>query len=193
MDKNCGIIYIVINLQNGKQYIGQTSRNLKQRIYEHETYKYCPLIDSAIKKYGTENFKWIFFSCPEKDLDWTESFLIKELNTITPNGYNLDSGGQKNKHHHEITKQQISKTKKIFYKNLEERIKQSKRKKYYDKTHPIEVESRGEKQKIFWKNHPEKLKQRNEKNQIFWQTHPEKAKQRAISSYASRRKNLENV
>jgi hypothetical protein len=37
------------------------------------------------------------------------------------------------------------------------------------------------------------LQKRNEKNRIFWQTHPEKAKQRAISSYASRRKNLENV
>jgi group I intron endonuclease len=104
-----GTIYIVINLINKKQYVGQTVRNLKKRIREHINGNCgASLLHKAIKKYGIENFKWISFSCPEEDLDWQETFLIKELNTLIMSGYNLDSGGNKNKHHCELTNQKIS-------------------------------------------------------------------------------------
>lgn len=67
------------------------------------------LFRNSIKKYGIKNFKIISYSCSEENLDWHETFLIKELNTLTPNGYNLESGGHKNKHHHETTIQKIIK------------------------------------------------------------------------------------
>jgi group I intron endonuclease len=107
MEEKDGTIYIWTNLINGKQYIGQTTRALKERIYEHKKSNGSSIINAAIKKYGIENFKIISFSCPEKDLDWTESFLEAKLNTIVPNGYNLQPGGSKYKHHHEITRQKM--------------------------------------------------------------------------------------
>ena len=109
MNQEFGFIYIATNLINGKQYVGQTMRKLKERIAGHKCGKkkrVC-LLTRAIKKYGIENFKWVSFSCPEEDLDWTESFLIKELNTQTPNGYNLESGGNINKHLSEDTKKKM--------------------------------------------------------------------------------------
>jgi group I intron endonuclease len=109
MNQENGTIYIVTNLLNGKQNIGQTTRKLTERIWEHKTGVGSVLLHKAVKKYGMENFKWVSFSCPEEDLDWQETFLIKELNTLVPNGYNLETGGHKNKHHHEITKQKMSK------------------------------------------------------------------------------------
>lgn len=107
MNQKFGTIYIPTNLINGKQYVGQTIR-IKRRIWEHKNDKRNLLFPNAIKKYGIENFKIISFSCPKEDLDWTETFLINELNTLAPNGYNLETGGHKNKHHSEITKQKMS-------------------------------------------------------------------------------------
>lgn len=100
-----GTIYIATNLINGKQYVGQTVRKLNERKNGHYYKGYC--LHHSIKKYGIENFKWIYFSCPEKDLDWTETLLIKNLNSLTPNGYNLTTGGNKDKHLTEETKQKI--------------------------------------------------------------------------------------
>jgi group I intron endonuclease len=136
MHQKVGTIYITTNLVNGKQNIGQTTRNLKRRMWEHKNGGY--LLHKAIKKYGFENFKVISFSCPEENLDWTETFLIKELNTQSPNGYNLQDGGHKNKHQHEISKQKMSEKAKKRWKNLEERKKDSERmKKYYQENPEI--------------------------------------------------------
>ena len=108
MEQNFGTIYIATNLINRKQNVGQTTRTFKKRQKEHHGKNDTLLLYRAIKKYGAENFKWISFTCPEEDLDWTETFLIAELNTQVPNGYNLESGGHKNKHHHELTRKKMS-------------------------------------------------------------------------------------
>lgn len=107
MNQKIGTIYVATNLQNGKRYVGQTIRKIQRRIYEHTIAKNNSPLSNAIKKYTTENFKWIFYSCSEGDLDWHETFLIKELNTLAPNGYNLDSGGNEQKYRHEETKQKM--------------------------------------------------------------------------------------
>jgi predicted GIY-YIG superfamily endonuclease len=60
MSQNVGTIYVVTNLVNGKQNVGQTTRKLKKRIKEHENHGF--LLSKAIKKYGIENFKIISFS-----------------------------------------------------------------------------------------------------------------------------------
>ena len=50
------IIYKIINLVNGKIYVGQTS-NLGRRIAKHLKGTTGPFISAAIKKYGKENFR----------------------------------------------------------------------------------------------------------------------------------------
>jgi group I intron endonuclease len=110
MDNQNGTIYIATNLINGKQYVGQTIRNLEERKRGHRNGRknqVC-LLTRAIKKYGEENFKWISFSCPKENLNWQETFLIKNLITSAPNGYNLESGGCKNKIVSEITRKRMS-------------------------------------------------------------------------------------
>lgn len=128
MESRNGTIYIATNLKNGKQYVGQTTRTLQRRIYEHKTYDKSGILHKAIQKYDNKNFKWIFFSCPEEDLDWTETFLLKELNTLSPNGYNLETGGNKNKHLSEETKGKLRNIQQKWHKNNPEaRIEHSKK------------------------------------------------------------------
>ena len=81
---------------NGKYYFGMTSQKPHRRWQNGEGYKKCPLVYSAIKKYGWENVeKKILFTFEEqnKALD-KEKELIKVYNTTNPmNGYNLHEGG----------------------------------------------------------------------------------------------------
>lgn len=88
-------IYKITNLINNKIYIGQTVHPEK-RWWEHQQrakthYDNYP-IHLAINKYGAENFSF-------EILEWTEQFddeeerLIKEYNSLSPNGYNLIEGG----------------------------------------------------------------------------------------------------
>jgi group I intron endonuclease len=123
MKKEQGFIYITTNITNGKQYVGQTIRNFKQRKREHIHPADTLLLYRALKKHGEENFKWVYFDCPIKDLDWQETLLIKELNTLAPKGYNLETGGNKNKHPHETTKQKIGQGRSKYLKEHPETIK----------------------------------------------------------------------
>lgn len=94
--KKLGIIYLIINLINGKMYVGQTRQKLELRIGEHKRKgnKNSLGIDGAIKKYGWENFKVeILEECPIEMLNEREIFWIAELKTKVPNGYNLTDGG----------------------------------------------------------------------------------------------------
>jgi len=134
MNQEIGTIYIATNLVNRKQYVGQTTRNLKRRIRGHKNKSNYPF-SNAIRKYGFEKFKIISFSCPEENLDWTETFLIKELNTLVRNGYNLESGGNKNKHLHKSTK-------KIISVNMIKRLENKK-------NHPMFGRKRKEEEKVY--------------------------------------------
>ena len=88
------IIYKVINNINGKCYIGQTIRSLKERKWKH---KYLAkngkgyTLHKAIRKYGWNNFKWsILEKCDSKEeLDEMEFHYIKQYNSLTPGGYNM--------------------------------------------------------------------------------------------------------
>lgn len=96
------IVYIAKNLINGKKYVGYTTKSLKERIRGH-LYKsknkndkhYFYLFKSAIRKYGIESFEWeVLSNCSSiDDCCKKEKLYIKELNTISPNGYNTTEGG----------------------------------------------------------------------------------------------------
>ena len=94
---SCGI-YCIENIINGKMYVGQ-SRNIRKRLIVHLSRAKSPLthksaLYSAMVKYGIDNFSIkILELCDSSLLNPRESFWIKELNCMSPNGYNLDSGG----------------------------------------------------------------------------------------------------
>jgi len=90
----------VTNQLNGKIYIGQTARTLKDREYYHirDTFinnSKCA-IHNAIRKYGLENFKFkTLFHCTSKaDMDKKEKEMITSMQSKGPGGYNLTDGGE---------------------------------------------------------------------------------------------------
>jgi group I intron endonuclease len=88
--KNYGYIYLITNLINGKQYIGQTVQTIKERFYGHISKK-NPVISKAIKKHGRKNFKIeeIDVAYNQKELDLIEGVYISWFKTLAPNGYNI--------------------------------------------------------------------------------------------------------
>lgn len=97
-----GYIYTITNTINGKQYVGQTTRNPKIRWQEHHygmeqnDRKNAPLY-AAFQKYGIENFSFeVVETVPVSELDEKEQDWIARLNTYS-NGYNATCGGQHNK------------------------------------------------------------------------------------------------
>lgn len=102
---NIGEIYCLTSPSN-KKYVGQCVKLLssgkkwghlyrwKQHIRDATIGKdNCRLLNNAIRKYNSENFTIeLIMECDIKDLDYNENLYIEQLNTMTPNGYNLTSG-----------------------------------------------------------------------------------------------------
>ena len=92
-----GLIYRILNLVNGKCYVGQTTRGLKRRRREHlsdfERGKVTPLY-KAFKKYGVESFEWIVlcWCSTGAELDVKEREYIEAFDSRR-NGYNISNGG----------------------------------------------------------------------------------------------------
>jgi len=118
LDKNdfhkvIGEIYKITNLLNNKCYIGQTrSHRLNHNKYRpfghigrfkdhiseanNSTKTGCKYLNSALIKYGVENFQCeLIITCKIDELDYYEVKYIGDLNSKYPNGYNLTDGGQK--------------------------------------------------------------------------------------------------
>jgi group I intron endonuclease len=89
------LIYVFEDMTNGKAYVGQTTQTFSQRMRKHLGDK--QYIDRALRKRGVENFKITTMTCSEEYLDWMEREWIKEMNSLVPNGYNIESGGNKHK------------------------------------------------------------------------------------------------
>ena len=93
-------IYIIKNKINNKVYIGQTTRSLEWRFLHHKGQinckNQCSALYSAFKKYGVENF-WIESieegNFSHEELNKKEIYYIKKYNSVSPNGYNLQLGG----------------------------------------------------------------------------------------------------
>lgn len=98
-----GYIYIIENIINNKKYIGQTKcQDIQTRWRQHRKIDKKSLgtcLFNAYKKYGIENFKFkIICICFDSDTNYYEIDYIKKYNTIYPNGYNLQEGGNNRKH-----------------------------------------------------------------------------------------------
>lgn len=95
--ENDYIIYVHVNKQNGKLYIGQT-QNIKSRWSGNgKDYKKCPGFYNAIKKYGWDEFEHIilFDNLSSEMADIIEIALIKKCNlTNNKYGYNCSLGGK---------------------------------------------------------------------------------------------------
>lgn len=110
------IIYKITNVANGKSYVGQTVSKLNVRWSQHVhaalKNKSNSVLGLAIRKYGRDSFKIeVLMSCLSiEELNKAEMKFIQELDTLSPNGYNLDSGG-KNCRMHESTKTKLSSAK----------------------------------------------------------------------------------
>lgn len=103
-----GIIYKITS-PSGKVYVGQTIQRFEERIRRHK-YKNsrCTAVRNAIEKYGDKMVWDIIEEVPNELLDERENFWIKELNCMSPNGYNLISGGGVNREVSQFTKDNMS-------------------------------------------------------------------------------------
>lgn len=90
-------IYQITNLINNKIYIGQTN-NIKKRWSNHKNSNDPNMVIArAIRKYGKENFKFevLLKNLSPEEANQKEIELIKEKESLIPNGYNVASGGNR--------------------------------------------------------------------------------------------------
>jgi group I intron endonuclease len=98
------LIYKITNKINGKVYVGQTLRTLKERWSSHKAksrHKNYPLYN-AFKKHGIENFIYEEIETLSQDatqntLNEAECRWIAHFNSMCPSGYNLKEGGSNGK------------------------------------------------------------------------------------------------
>jgi len=84
---------------NGRAYIGCTS-SYQKRCTQHKKGSQCTDFSEAIVDYGWDSFSHEIIKdglTKEEGYFW-EDFYINHFNTMTPNGYNLISGGLKRKY-----------------------------------------------------------------------------------------------
>lgn len=90
-----GLIYLIIDSTNDKEYVGQTTRTVEERFAEH---KHCKTsnIGRAIRKRGEENFiTAILKVCDnQEELNYWEKHFIVSRGTRYPDGYNNSEGGE---------------------------------------------------------------------------------------------------
>jgi len=122
-----GSVYILVNLVNGKGYVGQTVRTPEVRWAEHYKSAFIhkdprPLYRS-IRKYGVENFSAdVSWRGPESKLNSAEKRLVKVRATYIDKGwgYNLTTGGGQFKM--SLTaRRKLSKSAKAYYATPEHR------------------------------------------------------------------------
>jgi len=104
-------VYKVTNLENGKLYIGYTSKPVLERwkahVYESRYGRKRRALTRAISKYGEKSFSVepIYQSLDQEDALEKEVYFISEFETLTSQGgYNLTTGGTSGQHSEETKK-----------------------------------------------------------------------------------------
>jgi len=176
-----GYVYCIY-FPNGKKYIGQTTRDISNRLYEHINSSKngsTLLVHKSIRKYGENHI-----ICEEIDtalnideLNKLEKHYIQELNTYYENkeGYNMTLGGD-NLVGYIFTEQdkiKMSSARKKYFSNQKNREKQSVRRKQYYEKYPEEKEKMSNIKKDFYKNHPEAREEHSKTMIEYYEEHPE--------------------
>ena len=193
-----GYIYKITNIRNKKNYIGQTTKERpSDRFSQHrylathpEQEKSISYLHRAMLADGLENF--VFEVIEEVDnsfLNEREIFWIKEYNSLSPNGYNLTTGGEgtpgfsRPQTAEERAKRKES-NKEFYIKHPEAKIRASENTKKLwenDDYRKRVIES----QRKYYKEHPDKFA--GENNPMYGITHTEEALQK-IRAHAATRK-----
>ena len=96
-ENSMGCVYVATNISNGKQYVGCTTKSLKDRMNGHISHAAQgrgTLFCNAIRKYGPELFQWDIL-CEHDDestLINLEIYFMVYLDSLSPKGYNLMIG-----------------------------------------------------------------------------------------------------
>lgn len=108
-------LYLITNTVNEHKYVGITTRTVLYRWKQHVSaaQKGCSFaLHRAMRKYGVEKFKISPIASAKtfSDLARLEVYTIEQLNTRSPNGYNLTTGGEgaPGRHVSDSTKKKIS-------------------------------------------------------------------------------------
>jgi group I intron endonuclease len=133
-------IYLVTNSINGKQYVGQST-------VDRNKIGHGKAITEAYGKYGKNSFIYekICTNIGNRNtLNYVERFWIKTINTLCPNGYNIEEGGSDKGVVAESTKQKLREFNvgKIISKEVKDKISNSlkgKNNPFYGKKHSKET------------------------------------------------------
>lgn len=93
---NVAYLYQIVNTENGMKYIGVT-KNPKVRFRGHAFHntKTRSMLKNAIKKHGVDKFKMEIICVSTQDYCYEiEAKAIEMFCTLTPNGYNICTGGR---------------------------------------------------------------------------------------------------
>lgn len=130
-DERTYTVYCHTNKTNGKKYVGITIQTLNQRWRQGKGYGKTSPIYKAIKHYGWDGFDHdvLLDGLSYDEACEAEKSFIKELNSLVPNGYNLELGGNSKKQCSEETKRKMSEARKGVKQNIseEERKRRSER------------------------------------------------------------------
>ena len=176
-----GYIYVRTNKVNGKKYVGQTV-DLNGRQNNWKCLSCCyggKAINNARKKYGIDAFDFeILKECEDDELNYWETYYIKELNTQRPYGYNMTEGGDKAMYGYspsEVTKKKISEALKgekngMYGKHHSEESRRKmgeiKKGKHLSEEHKKKI-SKGHKGITFTEEHKNKIRESQHTKTIF--------------------------
>jgi group I intron endonuclease len=157
--KNKGIVYLYTS-PSGKQYVGQTWDEEQRRNHHSKARGKCPAFHQAVRKYGYGNFKYeVLYRDIEaqEEMDRLEMQEIASHNTISPNGYNLSTGGSSGRMCEEARKK-ISDSRIGMQFTEEHRANLRKAKEYVSP----ETRQKMREQKLGKKQSPELIKKRSD-------------------------------
>jgi group I intron endonuclease len=115
--KNTVGIYGLRNHLNSKWYVGQSDIGKRNKGVRSRAQQYLLLkcrkqkaLYNALKFYGLMNFSdYLLEECRSDQLNQRESYWIERMNSLSPNGYNLTTGGG----HYKMSDETISRISRI--------------------------------------------------------------------------------